>query len=96
MRLERLKCQAQLAQPRYEEVDPLNRLVAATLERRWNQALQEKGTAQEELSRQRQASPCGRLLLDRDPLRQCCASPPAQRETLRAQSDYRLSKASSV
>ena len=54
MRLERLEYQAQLAQRRYEEVDPANRLVAATLEQRWNQALQEKATAQEELNRQRQ------------------------------------------
>jgi len=54
MRLERLEYQAQLAQRRYEEVDPSNRLVAATLEERWNQALQEKATAQEELNRQRQ------------------------------------------
>jgi len=54
MRLERLEYQAQLAQRRYEEVDPANRLVAATLEQRWNQALQEKAAAQEELNRQRQ------------------------------------------
>jgi hypothetical protein len=35
MRIERLEYQAQLAQRRYEEVDPSNRLVAGTLERRW-------------------------------------------------------------
>jgi len=39
MRLERADYEAQLAQRRYEEVDPSNRLVAATLERRWNTAL---------------------------------------------------------
>jgi DNA invertase Pin-like site-specific DNA recombinase len=39
MKLERADYQAQLAQKRYEEVDPANRLVAATLERRWNEAL---------------------------------------------------------
>jgi DNA invertase Pin-like site-specific DNA recombinase len=54
MRLERLEYQAQLAQHRYEEVDPANRLVAATLEQRWNEALQANATAQEELNRQRQ------------------------------------------
>jgi hypothetical protein len=54
MRLERLDYQAQLAQRRYEEVDPSNRLVAATLEQRWNAALQELQTAQEELQRHRQ------------------------------------------
>jgi len=54
MRLERLEYQAQLAQRRYEEVDPSNRLVAATLEQRWNEALQAKATAQEELDRHRE------------------------------------------
>jgi DNA invertase Pin-like site-specific DNA recombinase len=39
MRLERTKYEAELAQRRYEEVDPANRLVASTLEHRWNEAL---------------------------------------------------------
>jgi DNA invertase Pin-like site-specific DNA recombinase len=54
MRIERLEYQTQLAQRRYEEVDPSNRLVAGTLERRWNDALVELKTAQEELHRSRQ------------------------------------------
>jgi DNA invertase Pin-like site-specific DNA recombinase len=40
MRIDRAEYEAQLAQKRYEEVDPSNRLVAATLERRWNDALE--------------------------------------------------------
>ena len=39
MRLERADYEAQLAQRRYEQVDPANRLVAASLEQRWNEAL---------------------------------------------------------
>ncbi len=39
MRLERAEYDVQLAQRRYEEVDPSNRLVASTLEQRWNDAL---------------------------------------------------------
>lgn len=39
MRVERAEYEAQLAQRRYEEVDPSNRLVASTLEKRWNDAL---------------------------------------------------------
>lgn len=39
MRLERARYEADLAQRRYEQVDPENRLVAASLEGRWNQAL---------------------------------------------------------
>jgi DNA invertase Pin-like site-specific DNA recombinase len=39
MRLERAEYEAVLAERRYQEVDPSQRLVAATLERRWNAAL---------------------------------------------------------
>lgn len=38
-KIERAEYEAQLAQRRYEEVDPSNRLVASTLERRWNDTL---------------------------------------------------------
>ncbi len=39
MRLERAEYEAALAERRYQEADPSNRLVAGTLERRWNDAL---------------------------------------------------------
>jgi len=39
MRLERAEYEVALAERRYQEVDPANRLVAGTLERRWNNAL---------------------------------------------------------
>ncbi|MFC2173996.1 recombinase zinc beta ribbon domain-containing protein [Acidobacteriota bacterium] len=39
MRLERAEYEAQLAERRYMEVDPSQRLVASTLESRWNDAL---------------------------------------------------------
>ena len=38
-RIERAEYECALAERRYEEVDPANRLVAASLERRWNEAL---------------------------------------------------------
>lgn len=41
LKIERAEYEAQLAQRRYEEVDPANRLVASTLERRWNEALEQ-------------------------------------------------------
>jgi hypothetical protein len=41
LKIERAEYEAQLAQRRYEEVDPANRLVAATLEQRWNSALEQ-------------------------------------------------------
>jgi DNA invertase Pin-like site-specific DNA recombinase len=40
MQIQRADYEAQLAQRRYEEVDPSNRLVTATLEHRWNEALE--------------------------------------------------------
>jgi DNA invertase Pin-like site-specific DNA recombinase len=39
MRLDRAEYEVALAERRYQEVDPANRLVAGTLERRWNDAL---------------------------------------------------------
>lgn len=39
MQIERAEYEANLAQRRYEAVDPDNRLVAGTLEKRWNEAL---------------------------------------------------------
>ena len=39
MKIQRAEYETQLAQRRYEEVDPSNRLVASTLESRWNQSL---------------------------------------------------------
>jgi DNA invertase Pin-like site-specific DNA recombinase len=39
MRIERAQYEAALAEKRYQECDPSNRLVASTLERRWNEAL---------------------------------------------------------
>ncbi|UUM21569.1 recombinase family protein [Mycoavidus sp. SF9855] len=39
MRIERAQYEAALAERRYQECDPANRLVASTLERRWNEAM---------------------------------------------------------
>jgi DNA invertase Pin-like site-specific DNA recombinase len=52
MRIERAEYEANLAQRRYEEVDPSNRLVAATLERRWNNALVKLEEIKQEYSQQ--------------------------------------------
>lgn len=47
LRLQRADYEAQLAERRYADVDPANRLVAATLEQRWNDALQRLAELQE-------------------------------------------------
>jgi hypothetical protein len=50
--LQRLRYEAQLAEKQYRLVDPENRLVAAELERRWEQALQAVGQAEAEAAAQ--------------------------------------------
>jgi hypothetical protein len=53
-KLERAEYDAQLAQRRFEEVDPANRLVAGSLERGWEQALERLGQARREYEQYRQ------------------------------------------
>jgi DNA invertase Pin-like site-specific DNA recombinase/uncharacterized protein YndB with AHSA1/START domain len=50
MRIERARYEAELAERRYEAVDPANRLIAATLETRWNDALQRLHDLEAELA----------------------------------------------
>ena len=49
MRIDRARYDAELAERRYEAVDPTNRLIAATLEQRWNEALQRLSDLKAEL-----------------------------------------------
>lgn len=50
-RIERARYEADLAERRYESVDPANRLIAATLESRWNEALQRLAELEDEFKR---------------------------------------------
>ena len=54
MRPERAEYEAQLAQKQYDQVDPDNRLVASTLERRWNEALLELEKVKQQIDRMKQ------------------------------------------
>jgi DNA invertase Pin-like site-specific DNA recombinase len=49
-RIERARYEADLAERRYEAVDPANRLIAATLEQRWNDAMQRLAELEGELA----------------------------------------------
>jgi hypothetical protein len=49
LELEQCRYQAQLATRRYEAVDPANRLVAAELETRWNEALEQVRKLEQQL-----------------------------------------------
>jgi len=61
MNIQRCRYQADLAQRRFEQVDPANRLVAASLEKSWNQELEKLAAAEKEyqdyLSRQEKEFP---------------------------------------
>jgi hypothetical protein len=48
MNIQRSQYQADLAQCRFEQVDPANRLVAASLEKNWNQELEKLAAAKKE------------------------------------------------
>ncbi len=50
LRLQRAEYEAQLAQKQYDQVDPENRLVASTLERRWNDALVELDRVKQQIA----------------------------------------------
>jgi DNA invertase Pin-like site-specific DNA recombinase len=50
MRIERARYDVNLAERRYEAVDPDNRLIAATLEKRWNEATQRLQDLEAELA----------------------------------------------
>lgn len=54
LRLQRAEYETQLAQRRYEQVDPNNRLVAATLEQRWNDALIELQDVKDQIAQLQQ------------------------------------------
>ena len=56
MRLQRAEYEVELAQRRYEQVDPNNRLVAATLEQRWNDALIELQDVTDQIDRLQEQS----------------------------------------
>jgi excisionase family DNA binding protein len=56
MRRQRAEDEAELAQRRYEQVDPNNRLVAATLEQRWNDALIELQDVNDQIDHLQQQS----------------------------------------
>ena len=66
LKIERAEYEAHLAQRRYEEVDPANRLVAATLEQRWNSALEQVDAVKQAYTTHQQARDTQDLLAHRD------------------------------
>jgi hypothetical protein len=66
LKMERAEYESQLAPRRYEEVDPANRLVAATLEPRWNTALAQVDAVKQAYITHQQAQGAQDLLAHRD------------------------------
>jgi len=66
LKIERAEYEAQLAQRRYEEVDPANRLVAATLEQRWNSALEQVAAVKQAYTTQQHAQGAQDLVSHRE------------------------------
>jgi DNA invertase Pin-like site-specific DNA recombinase len=56
--VERLRYQTRLAERQYQHTDPENRLVAAELERRWEQSLRDLQVAEERLEQETRNAPC--------------------------------------
>lgn len=66
LKIERAAYEAQLAPRRYEAVDPANRLVAATLEQRWNAALEQVAVRTTASTHHQQEQNSGELLPHRE------------------------------
>src|SRR5262249_29393203 len=68
-RLERARYQAQRAERQYQATEPENRLVARTLEQRWEEALQEVRQLEEDYARFRGQQPAGLTEPEREQIR---------------------------
>ena len=72
-RLEQANYAVELAERRYQEVDPANRLVAGRLEQQWEAALIQQKAAQTALDQLRQEQPICLRASEREQLRNACA-----------------------
>ena len=68
-KIERAEYEAPLAPRRYAEVDPAKRLVAATLEQRWQSALEQVDAVKQAYTTQQHAQGSQALLSHRDAVR---------------------------
>ena len=77
LRLEQARYETERAQRQYDEVEPENRLVARTLERRWEAALQAEMEAKEEHARFLARQPARLSAADRAAIERLAADVPA-------------------
>ena len=71
--VKRTRYEVELTQRRYEQVDPANRLVAATLERNWEEALQKYSAAEQALADFQQSQPVELTNDERHSILQACS-----------------------
>jgi DNA invertase Pin-like site-specific DNA recombinase len=76
-RLERARTQAARVERQYQAAEPENRLVARTLEQRWEEALQEVRRLEEEYARFRQVQPTTLSRAEADQIRELARDLPA-------------------
>ena len=76
-RLERARYEAQQAERQYRAVEPENRLVARTLERRWEEGFQEVRRLEEEFARFQRQRPATLTLRETDQIRALAQDLPA-------------------
>lgn len=76
-RRQRARYDVELAERRYQAVDPANRLVAASLERRWEEALEAERKLQEEYDRFVRATPLQLTAEERERIKSLATDMPA-------------------
>ncbi len=76
-RLERVRIQVERAERQYQAVEPENRLVARTLERRWEEAMEEQRHLEEEYARFRRTQPVALTTKDHEQIRALAQDLPA-------------------
>lgn len=77
LQIERVRYEAERAARPYNACEPANRLVARTLEQRWEEALREQRQLEEEFERWQQSSPARRSAQDQETIRALAADLPA-------------------
>jgi hypothetical protein len=77
LRLERIAYEADRAERQYQACEPENRLVARTLERRWEEALRKQQQLQEQFERWQQSAPVRLSEADRQAIRVLASDLPA-------------------
>jgi DNA invertase Pin-like site-specific DNA recombinase len=94
LKIERVRYEAERAERQYQACEPENRLVARTLERRWEEALRQQRQLEEEFQSWKRAAPARLSAQEQEALRALAADLPAlwQAETTAPQDRQRVAR----